>query len=123
MRAARLSAAILLLSIAAPGRAADAGYAPPLTFDSPAPPPPKYTDLTWRYGGTAVPGYWYTVQQIQATSARIDYLTDKASKECVDAQVKAAQASSAWWKVAVAVGAGAAIGYCAGVQNHCGLYK
>jgi hypothetical protein len=72
----------LCLATAAPG-------AEPV-YDSPEPPPAVYGPLVWLHAGTPTHGWWSTDKAISDVQVRldkqqamIDYLTDKAAKECV----------------------------------------
>lgn len=77
----------LCVALAATGaRAGDPVYA------SPDPAPEVYGPLVWRAGGVDTHGFFYRDEQVQKIQVRldkqqamIDYLTDKAAKECTEA--------------------------------------
>lgn len=61
-------------------------------YDAPEPPPAVYGPLVWLHAGTPTHGFWSTDRAIQDVQvklgrqqAQIDYLTDRATKECVEA--------------------------------------
>lgn len=73
-------------------------------FDAPEPAPQVYSPLIWRSGGKDVHGIWSTdaaVRKLQLKledqQAQVDYLTDKATKQCIqvtDADTRAAVGSA-----------------------------
>jgi hypothetical protein len=61
-------------------------------FASPDPAPDVYGPLVWRAGGVDTHGYFYRDEQVQRLKleldkrqAQIDFLTDRATKACVEA--------------------------------------
>lgn len=79
-----MKAVALALLVATSARAAEP------VFDSPEPAPPVYGPLVWRDQH----GYWFRDEQVNRLNLRLQYLTDKAAKECTDATTAATSASA-----------------------------
>ena len=65
-------------------------------YEAPDPAPDVYAPLVWSHAGTLAHGWWSTDAAIvrEATEKKnlqvqVDYLTDRAAKECTDATQKA----------------------------------
>jgi hypothetical protein len=114
----RVLAIVLALAVARPALG-DPVIAPlpPLRFLSDEPAPAIYRKLVWEQklpdGTTSPPvvGYWYTVEQVSKISARIDYLEERATKECVEATLEGVKHSVPWLWVGIGVVAGGVGGY------------
>lgn len=81
-----LAVSLVVILAAAPAYGADPIY------DSTTPPPETYSPLVWRAGGVDVHGFFYRDEQVQRLKleldkrqAQIDFLTDRATKACVEA--------------------------------------
>lgn len=81
-----MKAILLALCVATAARGAEP------VFDAPEPPPAVYGPLVWLHAGVATHGWWSTDKAIQDVrlkleqrQAQVDYLTDRATKECTDA--------------------------------------
>jgi hypothetical protein len=83
-----------------------------LVYEAPQAAPASYTKLGWKFGDQLTLGYWYSAAQVLTISQRIDYLEQRAAKECVDTQVQSLRGSWPLW-VGIALGAagGLAGGY------------
>lgn len=123
MRALAFTLAIGLSLTPTVGRTDPTVEASAPSVEATTPPPTKYAKVLWKYQGTPTPVYVYSADQVLVIDRRIAYLEDKATKECIDAQVTAAKTTSIWLKVGAAMLTGVAIGYCAGSSNHCGIGK
>src|SRR3954462_9467413 len=78
---------------------AEGEVSPPVSSSAPVfsalgPAPDKYSKVIWIYDGKQVVGYWFTADQIIRVDAEnkklkteVEYLSDKAGKECFDASV------------------------------------
>lgn len=88
----RITAIVLLFQMILPWKAiADDPY-----FEAPKVAPEVYSPLVWKYQNQSKAGYWYTNDQVLKIDLRlrmqdqkIEYLTDKAAKECFDQTVEA----------------------------------
>lgn len=92
----------------------------PARFVTAEPVPSVYRKLVWEQttktaDGTTIVissvGYWYTVEQVAKTAARIDYLEQKAAKECVDTTIAEVKHNVPWLWVGIGVVVGGTAGY------------
>lgn len=102
MRALALAALLAFLPLAA---RAEEPAGP--VFPSQTPAPETFSALRWGDH----PGYWYSREQVLRINGRINYLEQKAAKECVDAQVQNAGGLPAWVLIVAGVVVGGAAGY------------
>jgi hypothetical protein len=104
----RTAVALLAILVTQEARGAD-----PVVLDAPG-PPPVYAPVIWRNGSSTAEGYFFTKESILRTSARIDYLEQKAAKECFDGTVaadkKAVEGGWSWLWIVLGAGVGAAAG-------------
>jgi hypothetical protein len=92
---------------------------PPLHFVTSEPAPAVYRKLVWEQRDAAtsvvitqpVVGYFYTAAQVQKIGARIDYLEDRATKECIQETAKPVAKLAPWIAASVGVVAGVVTGY------------
>lgn len=82
-----------------------------LVYDAPKSAPESYDKLVWSYKDQLSIGYWYSEKQVLKIKTRIDFLEEKAAKECVDEQIKNASPGFPTW---VWITAGIVVGGFAG---------
>ena len=80
----------------------------PLVYRTEASPPPIYAPLLWVSPSGSAPGFWYTEAQVIRTAAQLDYLTDRAARECWSASVSSTE-SFITSRPGMIVGAGLAV--------------
>jgi hypothetical protein len=75
MKAISLALSVCMVSLGA--RAADPVY------DAQDKPPDVYGPLLWRGGGVDAHGYFFRDEQVNKLNLRLQYLEDKATKDCI----------------------------------------
>ena len=121
MRRALASMLVVTLAAISPATRADpdveASASPP-EITLPIPPPEKYLKMMWIFEGTKTKVHVYSVSKVLAIDKdirekdrQIEYLTDKATKECIDAQIEAGKSMPRWIWIGVGIVIGSAATY------------
>lgn len=115
-RAAAIAVAIAFASSVA-AQTPVVAVMPPVRLVTTEPVPSIYRKVVWEQRDekdallSSHVGYWYTVEQIARTSARIDYLEDRAAKECTETTIASVKHNVPWLWVGLGVIVGGAGGY------------